>query len=356
MDNFPATHFNYPFRNTQANQDILAYWYNIPPDSMTMHASGNKIDFFSILEIYGRTPASPFEVDVRVWAGKDEVLERSFQIIQDQEAESYSVDFSGDYFRLSHPVEFLEQLPDRIIVALRDNKEERTQEIPCHYHKLFGTVSDFSGNPFRATVSIRPDGFRHSMTVWTDEAGYYEIQLPERTYNGIFVDDESYTVDTLEAWGWHIIMDADQRLDFKVGTGEVYSMQVWPNNGGYPTYFISFRPMVLVKDKKEYRCSVNNIERQVTDIAPDLEMSDIRVTVNGKEAEIESVQTYYETGSDSMMPAYLVQIRKADLDRVGKLTFMLEYQKEMEIDGEKTIRNSMGYFQCYMNFWGLSYY
>ena len=151
-------------------------------------------------------------------------------------------------------------------------------------------------------------------------------------------------------------MDADQRLDFKVGTGEVYNMNVWPNNGGYSTYFISFRPMVMVSTPKEYPLALNNVERTVTNIAPDLDVSDIRVTVNGKEAEIVSVQSYYETGSDSMMPAYLVQISRTDLDRIGKLTFMLEYQKEMEINGEKVMRNSMGYYQCYLNFFGLSHY
>lgn len=352
-----ATHINYPFRDAQTNGDILAYWYNIPPDSITMRPSGNTIDFYSTLEVYGRTPTDAFEVAVGVYTQHgDEVLTRSFQVAQGQEVESYSVDFSGDYFRLIYPVECLDHPPDMIIVTVRDGQAERTQEIPCRYHRLFGTVTDFDGNPFRAAVSIRPDGFRHTMSVWTDASGHYEVQLPERTYNSIFVDDESYTVDTLEAWGWHIIMDADQRLDFKVGTGEVYNMSVWPNNGGYPTYFISFRPMVMVNNPREYRLTLNNTERKVTNIAPDLDISDIRVTVNGREAEIVSVQRYYETGSERMMPAYLVQIDRTDLDRVGKLTVMLEYQKEMEVGGEKVIRNSMGYYQCYLNFFGLSPY
>ncbi len=101
---------------------------------------------------------------------------------------------------------------------------------------------------------------------------------------------------------------------------------------------------------------MNNIKRKVTDLAPDLDISDIRVTVNGNETEIVSLQKYYETGNAGMMPSYLVQVGKSGLYSSGKQTFMLEYQKETEIGGTMVMRKGMGYHQCYFNFFGVSYY
>ena len=262
------------------------------------------------------------------------------------------------FFKLECPVDYAAQKPDRIVVSMKSSTGERTKEIICRYHKLYGNITDFNGNPFRAFVFINPDAFGFSANIWSDSSGYYELELPERTYNNLAVDDETYAITTTEAWAWHIILDSDQRLDFKVGTGEVYNLNVWPNNGGGRSYFVSFRPMTLYPHlkAKEYSDTLNEKEIQVVDAAPDLTVDDIRVAVNGMEAGIISLQKYYETGGKAAMPAYLIQVSQKGLDRVGKQTIMLEFEKEMEIGGKKVLRKSMGYFQFYLNFGGLSAY
>jgi len=81
-------------------------------------------------------------------------------------------------------------------------------------------------------------------------------------------------------------MDSDQRLDFKVGTGEIYNLNVWANNGGPDTYFISFRPMILpltesknveelLANIPKYPVTLNKNEFQVVGLAFDLEPEDM---------------------------------------------------------------------------------
>ena len=352
---------HYPFQESDGTGDILAYWYSVPEDSVKLTVFKNTLYFHSSLQIYGKVPAKSFQVEAKVYLkDRKQVFHRVFDVAREKKEDTYNMDFRGGFFRLTCPVDILTQNPGRIEVTIRSPEGEKTKEIQCRYHKLYGKITDFQGNPFRGFVWINPDAFGTSVGVWSDASGNYEIEIPERTYNSIAVDDESYAVKTTETWAWHIIMDADQNLDFKVGTGEVYNLNVWPNNGGGDTYFISFRPMALhlfqqnmgkenpfVLDEKTYN---------LIDIAPDLKAEDITVTINGKTSEVISLQRYYETAPGTAMNAYLVQVNLEGIDKTGKQTVVLEYRAETEVDGETVVTNSMGYFQYYSNYYGLSHY
>jgi hypothetical protein len=201
---------------------------------------------------------------------------------------------------------------------------------------------------------VKSDGFDNVCGVWSDTSGYYEIFLPERTYNCFYVNDGNYRSTSLEAWAWHIIVEEDQRLDFSIGTGEVYNMHVWPNNGGSSTFFISFRPMVLWHtNSTDDKRLINDKEFKLVNISPDLGINDLSVTINGKQTEISSIQMYYETGTDWAMPAYLIQVRRL-MPCFGKQTIQVRYEKTIEKEGKMVTQSSMGYFQFYPNYFGLS--
>jgi len=153
-------------------------------------------------------------------------------------------------------------------------------------------------------------------------------------------------------------MDSDQSIDFKVGIGEVYNLNVWPKNCGGSSYFISFRPMVLwAMRQKTFPVKLNETEFSIMDASPELKPEDLKITVNGKEVEIISCQKYYETGSPGRgMPAYLVQVSSRGLQHPEKKTVIVEYKKEVERDQKKIMCTSMGIFQFYLNFTGLSKY
>ena len=350
---------DYPFLDTEGERDIQAYWYNIPEVSAVRDLSGNKHFFQSFLQIYGKVPADFFSVQAHVFSkdGK-ELFEHIFTVKKGEKNESFDISFNKDYFKITYAVNFLEQRPERIIVIIQTTKDKRTKEIKCRYHKLQGRVIDFAGKPMKAYIAVSPDSFFPNKCIGAvcDSSGSYEIELPERTYNAIIANCKTYGSKTLESWAWHIIMDSGQRLDFKIGTGEVYNLNVWSNNGGGNSYFVSFRPMVLFKLNR-LPITINSKEFILADAAPDLMPEDITITINGSRAEIISLQKYHETGSPGRaITAYLVQIDKKGLDSIGKQSVMVEYQREIEIEGKKVLCTSMGYFQFYLNYNGLSKY
>ena len=348
---------NYPFLDAEKDRDIQAYWYNLPASSITLDI-GQKLDFRSSLHIYGKAPADEFQVEVKVFLKNgNQVLEKKFDI--NRAVESNFVEFRNGFFKIRYPVEYSEENPDKISVNISSAEGSRSKVIECRYHKLCGKITDFDGQPFKAPIAICPDGFAsESLGKWSDEEGRYEIFLPERTYNALIAFPKSYGVSELEVWAWHIIMDADQSIDFKVGTGEVYNLNVWPNNGGGSSYFISFRPMVLwTMEQKKFPVTINETEFSITDASPELKQEDLKIKINGKEADIISCQKYYETANPGHgMASYLVQVSSKGLKHLGKTTVVVEYKKEVERDQKTIMCTSMGIFQFYPNFTGLSKY
>ncbi len=350
---------SYPFldSNEDSNRDIRAYWYNIPSDSVTLDI-GQKLVFHPSLHIYGKAPADIFHVNVKVYL-KDgsRILEKEFDINKNDN--SNPIEFRHRYFKIMQPVVHLQENPHMMRVTISSSQEKRTKEIICRYHKLSGNITDFKGSQFRSPVAICPDGFAsESLGIWSDENSHYEVFLPERTYNAIIAFPKSYAVSKLESWAWHIIMDSDENIDFKVGTGEVYNLNVWPNNGGGSSYFISFRPMVLwALENKTFPVKINGREFSIIDTSPELTPEDLKITVDGKSVEIISCQKYFETSSpEKGMMSYLVQVSTKDIKHPGKKTVIVEFEKEVKRNQKNIMCTSMGVFQFYLNFKGLSTY
>ncbi|PIP76500.1 MAG: hypothetical protein COW85_13885 [Ignavibacteria bacterium CG22_combo_CG10-13_8_21_14_all_37_15] len=340
---------------------MLAYWYNIPKDSMHLKMVNKTFQFYSTIEVYGKTKQDSFALKIEVYQEySKKIFNEEFFIKNKKTDKDCQLSFINDCFKLVYPVEYAGNNPDKIILTISDSNGQRTKEIQCRYHKLYGRVYDFGGNPFKSFITIRPDDFNFNTSIWSDSLGYYEIELPERTYNDIAVVDEDYGIKVAEAWGWHIIMDTDQNMDFKIGTGEVYNLNVWPNNGGGSTYFVSFRPMSLHlygNAGNPQPVNINGKEFKLINLIPKLEIKDIKVLVNGKECTIFSIQEYFETGSENgAVKAYLLQIDKKGLNKTGKQNLLLEFNLEEEIDGKKISHNAVGYFQFFTNFHGLSNY
>ena len=348
----------FPFKTQDKESSILAYWYNCKDDSIAWAHSKNVTLLHSNLEVYGPVLADSFLVEVEVYVGGNKkAYSHTFAVKKDIRSEDYELKIVENYFRITAPVYFLDENPKKIRVIVSTEDKAIEKWIQCTYHKLYGSITDFEGNPVKSFIQIRSDGFDDACGVWSDDTGYYEIYLPERTYNCFYVNDGNYRVSTLEAWSWHMNVDEDQRLDYKIGTGEVYNLNAWSNNGGFSTYFISFRPMVLRPDKEREKNEhmINGKYFNSIDVSPDLEIEDNTVTINGQESEIYSLQKYFETGKDRALPAYIIQLRPGNL-RFGKQTILVEYDKTIEIGGEKIKHTSMGYFQLYLNFDGFSEY
>jgi hypothetical protein len=350
----------YPFSGVGKDNDIAAYWYNVPKDSLVLKVMGQAVPFQSTLEVYAESPADSFTVSLVARGRNGTSIFSGTYLLKKTGAEPpVRVQRKGRFFKIIIPVPYRAEPPTTIEVTIGAGSIHRTKNVECRYHKLSGSISDFEGRPFRAAVLVRPDDFDGSAGVWSDADGKYSILLPERIYSNMFVDDESYGMQTAEAWGWHLIMDGDQSLDIKVGTGEVYNLNVWPNNGGSRTYFISFRPMsVFFYHNRTPSTSVviEGKSHELLDVAARLTSKEITVKFNGEVVPIVSTQLYYEWTSGRVMPAYLLQVSREGLENIGKQTVVVEYHSESDVKGQKVVHTSMGVFQLYPNFTGLSFY
>ena len=346
----------FPFKEGESQSSVLAYWYNCKPGIAVEAAVKDTTFLHSSLQVYGPAISDSFYVKVEVFLPDSNlVYVNNYLLNGREENKDYKVDIVNDYFRLTSSVDQLSDNPDRIKVTIYSSETRLEKWIACKYHRIFGHTSDFRGNALKAFILIKPDDFSEVSGVWSDAKGYYEIDLPERTYNTFYVNDGNYKSTTLEAWAWHMIVDDDQELDFRIGTGEVYNLNVWSNNGGFGTFLLSFRPMVLIKTNRETsgKQTIDGKEFTLIDIAPELDIKDLNIKINGERTEIYSLQKYFETGANRALPAYLVQVRRLG-STFGKQTICVEYDKTIELDGTVQYQNSMGYFQFYTNFTGLS--
>lgn len=351
----------YPFRPNPDNSDLVAYWYPVRPDSVVMQENGRTWEFFSLLHVYGAVPGDRFEVAIAARCRNTVLFSRTFVVDKAAPPKDFIYAEVNGYFRIEAKTDYRTERPTEISVAVTRATTRRARTTPCRYHTISGSIRDINDKPLRAFLSVGPDEFTSPITVWSDAGGRFSVELPERAYNIFYVDDHTYGVSTLEMWGWHMVVDRDESYNFMVGNGEVYNLHAWPNDGGFGTYFVYFRPMVLPLTKEPTaKTTLNSRVFDVTAIAPRLRPEDLSVCLNGTRVDIVSLQQVYETGlpanAAKAMPAYLVQVRRSGIPPNGKITVSVEYDATITVKEQPVRVRSIGYTQFYNQFTGLSLY
>jgi len=325
---------------------IKAYWFN----NKQSEADVLQPEFFSPksqLRLDAEFPCVEYPIKISVSASYQDVavFDKSY-VVEEPETKkdfTFEVRANGKAIMLKDVVADLDNSPDRIDVEIQSGKNTYAQHITCEYATISGKITDFAGKPFPAAV-ICQIGYGDG-GVWSDTEGNYSITLPKGEYNSIFVADESYAKTSLEAWGWKMIIDRDEVHDFKIGNAEVYSLDLWANNGGFRTLFIAFRPMALSYCLKQatHDVEVNGKSYTMIDACPDIDISGISVKINGRKVSNVSLQKIIETGQDgNAIPLYILQA-----DRVvdaGKQTLILEYDF---VDSNGETIQSQGITQFY---------
>jgi len=337
------------FNNTQTAEDAL---YQIPgvPDltpqtHLGIYAEGGTLEY-------------PIRLEVSATAGSKVLYENQLVFTDetsnsDDCAISVYIKADGSILDCKIAADTLPVLPDNINVEIKSGGSVYSANIACEYATLSGKITNFSGNPFPSPAVFAKTGFENNqqlpfMWVWSRKDGTYSITVPKGHYHHFYVDDNTYGTSTLENWSWHMIVDRDETHDFKVGTGEVYSLCAWANNGGFSTLFIYFRPMIL-KTAGKYQVEINGNAYNIEDISPSLNLEDMYVTINGYELEQLSLQRIYETGTGgAIMPAYVLQAKRYPNSReystVGKQTLIVEYNT---VDKNGDTAQSQGRTQFY---------
>ena len=306
------------FNNRQENAEVLQPDFFSPKTQLWIYAELPEIEF-------------PIKVNITAQYMNNGMFQKSY-IIENVDTSTeckFELFADANVFVLRDFPNTLAHNPDQIDIEICMGKHTYTQTIACEYATISGKITDFDDKPFPAAVVYNLLGFEGMETglgVWSDTDGNYSITLPKGDYNSIFVDDSSYGQTSLEAWGWKMIVDRDEIHDYKIGNGEVYSLDVWANNGGFQNLFIVFRPMALAYVIKQSgsNMDINSKDYTVVDTCPDIDINDVSVKINNCNATVVSLQKIFETGSDGLaMPLYVLQVER--LATSGKQTLVVEY-------------------------------
>ena len=311
---------------------IDAFWFNC----MQSGAEVLQPEFFTPrtqLRVYAELQgiAFPFTVNVSALIKKKVVFNKSYLVEDTESAKEFKLEvFSdGGAIILSDYADALKDNPDCIDVEIRMGETVYSQSVRCEYVTVSGRTTDFDGKPFPAAVIYNLhtfEGLEGGIGAWSGADGSYSLTLPKAEYHSIFVDDNTYAKTSLEAWGWKMIADRDEVHDYKIGNGEVYSLDVWTNNGGFANLFVYFRPMVLSYAMKQniVDAEAGGKSYKMLDTCPDISADDVSVELNNRKLTVISVQKIIETGQDgSGMPAYILQVERPRT--LGKQTLVAEY-------------------------------
>jgi hypothetical protein len=164
---------------------------------------------------------------------------------------------------------------------------------------IFGRVTDFEGRPYAgADVELKTVKFENAAAVRSGPDGSYSLTVKEGMYIALAAVKE-YRTKHLEYWAWNVPAYGRVRIDPRFDRIEVYALNAFRPQGGYPSYIVYFRPMSLTKTMAAV-VKAGGMEGlaklPLIDIAPELEPRDIQVTIDGERVDILELNKVKEAG------------------------------------------------------------
>jgi len=174
-----------------------------------------------------------------------------------------------------------------------------------------GRVTDFSGNPVEgAQVELKDDHFKNVVSAMSGKDGRYKMKAAKGRYMALAAVKD-YQVKSLEYWAWNVLAEGDLEINPRYDRLEVYAINAWRPQGGYPSLMIYFRPMSFVKVVQKVTEAGGMAALQklpVIDIAPELDEAGIELTIDGKPARVLQINKVREaTGLAQYMFGYVIQ-------------------------------------------------
>lgn len=176
---------------------------------------------------------------------------------------------------------------------------------------ISGVVTDFKGQPFeKAVVDIKDARFETVARAVTGKDGRYALTVAKGHYMGLLAVKD-YQMRFLEYWAWSVPAERDLEINPRFDRLEVYALNAWRPQGGYPSYQIYFRPMSLTRifgKIKEAGGLPKFNKLPLMEIAPDLAAADIAVTIDGEAVKILRVNKVREAaGPEQDLFGYVIQ-------------------------------------------------
>jgi hypothetical protein len=209
------------------------------------------------------------------------------------------------------------------VPAARGAGPDRSQSAAAKIEiKISGRVTDFSGNPVEgAQIELKDDHFKNAAAAVSGRDGRYEIKAAKGRYMALAAVKD-YQVKSLEYWAWNVLAERDLEINPRYDRLEVYAINAWRPQGGYPSLMIYFRPMSFVKvvQKVTEAGGMEGLQKlPVIDIAPELSEAGIELSIDGKPAKVLQINKVREaTGLAQYMFGYILQTplpeRRSDRD------------------------------------------
>ena len=182
--------------------------------------------------------------------------------------------------------------------------------------RISGRVMDFKNQPIPgASVQLKDSHFKTVAEAVSAADGSYSLTAAKGNYMALLAVKD-YQTKCLEFWAWNVPATEDLEIDPRFDRLEVYAINAWRPQGAYPSYQIYFRPMSLTKAGKKI-AEAGGMEGfaklPLADIAPDLTLKDIAVTIDGQAVNVLKINRVLEAaGPKQDMVAYVIQ---ADLPK-----------------------------------------
>jgi len=173
--------------------------------------------------------------------------------------------------------------------------------------RIAGTVTDFGGRTIGgAEVQVVNNQFQPVARTTTGSQGEYELRVPAGRYMAL-IAVKDYRVRYLEYWSWNLQATSDLAIDPRIGGLEVYALNAFRPQGGYPALMVYFRPMSLRRFKADSARSASG--KRLIDIAPQLVAEDVSVVLDGAALDVLALSRVTEAaGPTQSMVAYLVHV------------------------------------------------
>lgn len=206
-------------------------------------------------------------------------------------------------------------------------------------YKIKGKVSDFMGNPlYNANVIILDKSFETVVETKTGINGDYEIDVECGEYMALAGLYE-YGIKYLENWNWNLQVNSNLKIDMRIGSIEIYSINAFvPQGSPPPKIFVHFRPCSL----KKYLKNEDDIKNKLVDytcFGNNIENCTITVSIDNEVIKINQYDKIIENKNRESVVTYLLQIDKPSnycSDKVYRLKIVI-HDLETNEDGEGTL-------------------
>ena len=182
---------------------------------------------------------------------------------------------------------------------------------PASRARIFGHVRDFDGRPIEgADIELKTARFDNAAATRSAADGSYSLTVEPGMYIALAAVKD-YQVSKLEYWAWNVPAAGEVEINPRFDRLEVYGLNAWRPQGGFPSYQIYFRPMSLTMTIAAVT-KAGGMDKlgglSLIDIAPDLEAKDIAVKIDGESVEVLRVNKVKEAGGPTQaLYGYLIQ-------------------------------------------------